>query len=518
MAKQPKPSSKKITHADVRMYRMGTGDCFIVKFFTGENKKKDNIFTMMIDCGTWQGAKEQLTKFIAHLKEYVAEDREDNVPTIDLLVVTHEHKDHVYGFDACSDLFVNTVKNSKNFVVNKIWMGWTENDNPAQPGDVLTEKVKQWKDEYGQRKKALNATAQALKERFGSDEQKIEADSKPNGLVAFQYNYADAVNQFADLHFSARAGVYTGDLEGMRVVKKEIANNNITYLHPGQIIDNVVEGLRFYVLGPPTTIEAIKKESGKDGETFSHSHNNSLTDNDAFATAMLNLVEPQSSGSVLPFDDTYIKDEKPEAYTRDNWRSIDHEWLNSAGSLALRMNSATNNLSLALAIEFIDSGRVMLFPGDAEFGSWESWHKDIKWPIKGKDGIKPLTEDLLNRTVFYKVAHHLSHNGTAKRQGVEMMTHPDLTAMATLDYDIISDGWKNTMPNRDLITDLLRRTKGRLVIMNENELMVGQDSGKKSLHEKILESREQLMNSAEKADFNDALTTEDLFLQVKVKA
>ena len=85
-------------------------------------------------------------------------------------------------------------------------------------------------------------------------------------------------------------------------------------------------------------------------------------------------------------------------------------------AFALRMNGLTNNLSLALAFEFMDSKKVMLFPGDAEFGSWASWHR-IKWDEKGADG-KHYTEDLLNRTVFYKVAHHLSHNGQPKDLGL----------------------------------------------------------------------------------------------------
>ena len=512
MAKQIKSSQKKITHADVRMYRMGTGDCFILKFFAGEV----NTFTMMIDCGTWQGPKERLATFIADLREYVTKDSDEKLPTIDLLIVTHEHKDHVYGFGACSDLFVNTVSNPKNFIVKKIWMGWPENDAPALPGDPLGGQVQQWKDEHGQRKKALKAAANKLNAFFASDAQKQQAD-KLKGLAALQFGFANAMDQFADLHFSARAGEYAGDLEGMRVVKKEIADNNISYFRPGEIIDNVLEGVRFYVLGPPTSIKAIKTESGPVGETFAHSHNTSRSDNDAFATAMLNLVEPQSPASVLPFDDEYVLNGKPDAYTKDDWRTIEHDWLNSAGLLALRMNSATNNLSLALAIEFVESERVMLFPGDAEYGSWASWH-DIPWTRKGKDGKKHLTEDLLNRTVLYKVAHHLSHNGTAKSRGVEMMKDPDLVAMATLDYDVISSRWMSTMPNRDLIVDLLTRTKGRLIIMNEGKLTIDRTEPKMPLSQRIADARQQLMNSGELDAFNKALKSDKLFLQFTVKA
>ena len=98
-----------ITHATVRMYRMGTGDCFIIKFFSGYVE----AFKMMIDCGAWSGDKERLTPYIEHMKKYV-----DN--HIHLLVVTHEHKDHVHLFDICKDLLTS------NFKVDKVWMGWTE--------------------------------------------------------------------------------------------------------------------------------------------------------------------------------------------------------------------------------------------------------------------------------------------------------------------------------------------------------------------------------------------------------
>ncbi|MVM28926.1 hypothetical protein GO755_02695 [Spirosoma sp. HMF4905] len=515
MAKQKETPSKRITTAEVRMYRMGTGDCFIIKFFAGT----DNTFTMMIDCGTWQNDKEHLTEFITDLKTYVNK-------TIDVLIVTHEHKDHVYGFEVCSDLFLN------DFTVKNIWMGWTENDNPGSSGGPLGDQVNEWKKKFGQHKMALSIAAQQLTTIFSGEDQLKQAQSELNGVAALsiRQGFADVVNQFAELHLSATdnddAINYAGGLKGMNIVKKNLAKNNITYFQPGQIIENIehAEGIRFYVLGPPTSIDAIKTESGPEGETYSHSHNSEGADNDAFATAVLNLGVPQPPASLFPFDKNYELNTAGTAptaieaiYEKDAWRRIDHEWLNSAGSLALRMNSATNNLSLALAIEFVDSGRVMLFPGDAEYGSWDSWHK-INWSVKGKDGTTPLTTaELLNRTVFYKVAHHLSHNGSAKKRGVELMNHPDLAAMATLDYGKISKGWKNTMPNHDLIQALLTRTKGRLMIMQEEGLFVDQAARQTPLHDKIIETRGQ-MNSTDKADFISSYKENRLYLQFTVKA
>jgi hypothetical protein len=74
---------------------------------------------------------------------------------------------------------------------------------------------------------------------------------------------------------------------------------------------------------------------------------------------------------------------------------------------------------------------------------------------------------LLNNTVFYKVSHHLSQNGTPAGKGVEMMTHPELAAMATLDLKKIMSGWRNTMPNDFLGAGLLSKASGRLFFLGD---------------------------------------------------
>ena len=89
---------------------------------------------------------------------------------------------------------------------------------------------------------------------------------------------------------------------------------------------------------------------------------------------------------------------------RRRWRSI--------------LDTFTNNSSLALAIELVDSGKVLLFAADAQTGNWSSW-KDVKWETPD---VK--TDDLLARTVLYKVGHHASHNATLV-ETFEKMTIPN---------------------------------------------------------------------------------------------
>ena len=63
------------------------------------------------------------------------------------------------------------------------------------------------------------------------------------------------------------------------------------------------------------------------------------------------------------------------APTAQDWRRIDGDWAAGAAAFALQLDSDTNNTSLALAFE-LPGGRVLLFPGDAQVGNWESWHAD----------------------------------------------------------------------------------------------------------------------------------------------
>jgi len=155
-----------------------------------------------------------------------------------------------------------------------------------------------------------------------------------------------------------------------------------------------------------------------------------------------------------------FKDDDSEA-----WRRIDADWQYAGESLALKLDAATNNTSLVLAFELQNTKRVLLFPGDAQVGNWESWH-DCGWSEENglKKGETVTAKDLLARTVLYKVGHHGSHNATLREKGLELMVSDELIAMITVDeawaYDRKPNAWK--MPFEALYEDLKRRTKGRI--------------------------------------------------------
>ena len=123
----------------------------------------------------------------------------------------------------------------------------------------------------------------------------------------------------------------------------------------------------------------------------------------------------------------------------------------------------TNNSSLALAIERIADGKVLLFPADAQQGSWLSWHA-LQWKVPGQSKSVGMV-DLLKRTVFYKVGHHASHNATLREKGLELMSKDELTAFIPVDREIALNrnpkgSWQ--MPAFHLYRRLLEMSRGRV--------------------------------------------------------
>jgi hypothetical protein len=462
------PTKKKIDKVTIRMYCMGTGDCFVLKFFSGAAEK----FTMLIDCGSCSGGPKDFEPYIKDLAEYVNHK-------IDLLVVTHEHEDHVNGFHKCKAVF-------ESIKFKAAWFAWTE--NPKDPDGKAKELLKK-------RKKLRLAFANAMSE-FEDRRKLIEENFKDDG----NYGYVKEANEaflqglktLADINLPASDSEGSKEsLAGMKDILELLQEDqaDVTYHSPGEIKRfSTAPGLKFYVLGPPSEPSAVFKD-GKEGKDVYKKHfslnqsmlsansfvkmGNELHDVDLpfdrqYATDFESISTPGS-----PIDLNYLSAIKPlyDLYNAESekWRRIDFDWLAGVGSLALRLNSHINNTSLVLAIESEESGNVLLFPGDAEFGNWESWHLIEGWQTKGAGG-KPLAEDLLSRTVFYKAGHHLSYNGTALERGINLMPKSEIAAMVSLDRSRISAKWKSTMPNKHLLQDLIKRCGGKVFIMSEKEI------------------------------------------------
>lgn len=443
-----KKSTDKVDSVSIRMYRAGTGDCFLLQF-----KSKGKLTcNLMIDCGCIQGGKDDFIPWLKNIKEITG-------GVIDILVVTHEHADHINGFKLVSNLF-----NELSF--KKVWFSWTEDEDDDMANDLRKNHTKL--------KFALQAATTQLQKLVDSKfYDKLWEDDLDNKLMLDgKKHFISSLNQLDALNMNNVRGA-NGKIPSMaklfvdyNVIKDD---TEVEFFRPGDLIKNInsLAGIRIFVLGPPRDTDLLDTTEAE-GENYEKREKKSSRDF-AFAAAMLS--DGQST-DVLAFENEFELKTDLSVKTRydnnDAWRQIEHDWLFTAGSLALRYEGSINNTSLALAFQFEDSERVLLFPGDAEFGNWKSWH-DLEWTVDVKGKSKKVNaEYLLNNTVFYKIGHHCSQNGSASRLGVEMMTHEDLSAMAPLNFTKINTGWLNTMPNDLLCATLIKKAKGKLFFSGDH--------------------------------------------------
>lgn len=453
----------------VRMYRDILGDCFLLRFPDGQR-----TVHMLIDFGILQGmpdAKKRARRIMADIASLTK--------TIDILVVTHEHVDHLSGFYHARDLF-------EPIEVKELWLAWTED-----PRDEQANRLRQG------RKAALALLERSYKafaargyaattERWG--EASVPLKSSPlDGLRDVMSFAGVGPNSLGAASEATTANI-------LKALKAKAAV--VRYLEPGENAF-ALAGLAYvqtYVMGPPRDDALLRKSdpskakpevyalSGQSEDEYLLAASVALDDGpdglDADALRKLKTSLPFGFKNLVALDSksetigAQQDRDAQEAFlaryasASEDWRRIDVDWLWAAETIALKLDSDTNNTSvvLGLAIGDGEDRRVLLFPGDAQVGNWLSWSNYV-WP-KGKkaDDEAAVTSDtLLSKTVLYKVGHHASHNATLRDQGLELMVHPDLTAMIPVHQEFANSVKHWNMPFPSLLKRLEEKTRGRVI-------------------------------------------------------
>ena len=461
-AARPTRTRAKKSAVRIRCYRQGLGDCFLLSFTT----KKAKPCHVLIDCGVWPKGKPNVDRMREIAADIIRETGGTLTAsgavktrgTVDVLVATHEHWDHLSGFTQARDLFKDGLN------VRNVWLAWTEDESDELANDLRKQK-----------QKTENAVRHLHARLAGMRGPRLSAA----GDAALKQ--LDSVLGFLGVDDPAKPGSID---EAMDFVRTGFAGATPHFHLPGAQLDLPgVEGVRVYVLGPPHDRAKIRKStpSTVHSEVYELFFGQSLEDSllaalGAGDDAQARFRDPAEIGK--PFEHTHRQDlktvraDKTTASAKllaahydapsEAWRKIDDDWLFAGGSIALRLDAATNNTSLVLAFELPD-GRVLLFPGDAQVGNWLSWHDATNsWTGRAAGGAPITARDLLARTAFYKVGHHGSHNATLRELGLELMTRPDLIAVVPVSHEMaLANDW-DRIPLPSLVERLRDKTSGRL--------------------------------------------------------
>jgi hypothetical protein len=307
----------------------------------------------LLSFGPAKTAKHVLIDFGAHMHGEIGtmEQVMDNIELVTqkklaVIVASHAHRDHISGFGKFAHRF-------RKFEIGEVWMPWT--DNPK------------------------DKKASALQKR-----QNALYDRLHNHLAAAGANGNDAcrgaaVNALDNLRGNALALASLHDAFETDAPAK--------YLRAGDVLRKAggIAGLSAQILSPPNDVEFFSRMNPPAHQRYLDAANAEQSEIHPFPHLEVKPGEPEYAHLLALLPESELKKLQDSADA-------------PASRLALVLDNARNNTSLVILFRF--EGRSLLFPGDAQWGNWQSW-------IDTDDA-----RTLLESVDFLKIAHHGSHNAT----------------------------------------------------------------------------------------------------------
>jgi beta-lactamase superfamily II metal-dependent hydrolase len=338
-------------HVLVRMYNVGFGDCFLLVFPADDRPRK-----VLLDCGTHRsgpgpvGIREVAARIVEDATEH------DGVPRIDVVVGTHRHQDHVSGFEA---------RAWDKVQVSEVWLPWTEH-----PTDPKARKIRETQSRVAQR---LALALEAAGDETGALELARNALTNAAAMETLHEGFAGSPRRRFLPYVTRKRNSFS----------------------PGQL-----PGVLVHAMGPSRDPEVIRDMDPPEGGGFLRLLEEESEDGQSpqpFEREW--AIEPEDFRANDELEHLHLADDRLEQI--DGLSEVDHF------QLAVSLEKAVNGTSLMLMFEL---GRAfLLFPGDAQWGTWQAALGDQRW------------SDLIERTVFYKVGHHGSHNATPRRFVEELL-------------------------------------------------------------------------------------------------
>ena len=396
--------------ARVRMYRVGFGDAVLLTLeYARPDADGRTERHVLFDCGTTRpppGQKDTMASVAKLIRQHTGGQ-------LDILVISHRHRDHISGFGDKKPAATLAALQPK-----LVLRPWTEDpdltDDPAVA--VATEEPDR-------------AFAAGLRDA----QQIVEtlAGITTGRSAAMRELAAAAADQIPN-----RAAIATLDALA--------ADGRGRYLHAGSrlSVSSVIPGLRITVLGPPTLKQApdVSRQAARDPEYWMF----------CLRQAMLALpAAPVGPGGAQIGAD--VATEVPPGPSRWLIERLRSHRIQSMLRLVRALDDALNNTSLILLLEV--GNLRLLFPGDAQIEDWR--YTLNRLPTNDRLREKLTAVDL------YKVGHHGSRNATPISLYERWTTRPPgspplVSVMSTL-ADVHGRTEATAVPRQTLV-DALRKT------------------------------------------------------------
>jgi len=430
----------------VRMYHVGFGDCFLLTI-QGERSHR-----VLIDCGTHSGTllkdsdptfEECVAEIVTDIKKLAATDPEDcKGPDLDVVVVTHRHRDHVHGF-SFHDLW-------RDVTVGEVWMPWVENLRDPMARGIRDKQEDSARVAFH----ALKSLSASLRGASGSDPLAAKRVKQVDEAIDIVYNSTNNAKAFEQLR--GKHG-FTGNGAKARYLPR-------TGFRPDRLgtaeLDKVLPHTVVHVLGPSHDARVIKNLDPPAGAGYLRllGTKEGLESLECERTDECAAAPIPFEGSWTAEEDDYGFDESPLV----DLRALCARALDSPLQIAYRIDNALNGTSLVLLFEIGDVK--LLFPGDAQWGTWQVILEDER------------TAKLLDRLTLYKVGHHGSHNATPREfveKKLKQSTEAALVSVAKTSY---GGGWTE-IPKDELVDALKERT---LVLRSDKDTRDKPDNVKRT--------------------------------------
>lgn len=335
----------------VRMYKVGMGDSFLLMFPEVKGRRPK----VLVDCGyhTSSVNPPPMKDVVARIIEDVTDEK--GVPRIDVVVATHRHQDHVRGFEnqAWADV-----------EVGEVWMPWTEHPKDKEAKKIREQQsISSSKVHTAAKHKKLLALTPAEREKM---EKAMSLTA--NNLVNFKAMKTLHEGFSKNVPFALRR--YLPEKEGGHTFETKL-----------------LPGVKVHAIGPSRDLEMITTRDIE--EEMYHLMR---------ATATSADEERPPFRAEWKLTPTQFK----AAYSHLGLTKKEMEEVGRAGesnefAAAAKLDWSVNNTSLMLMFEI--GKNFLLFPGDSQWGNWNH-------------ALNSDWRELLEKTTFYKIGHHGSHNAT----------------------------------------------------------------------------------------------------------